>query len=95
MQLDTDVEGVAPGRLDMLGGVADYSGSLVLEVATRCSTTCTARLSVDAAAAAAGEVGVVELWSEGFCTEGGPSLRLSLAPLGAGGAARARWPKSH
>lgn len=87
MVLDTDVNGVAPGRLDMLGGVADYSGSLVLEVATRCATTCTARLSVDAKAAAAGEAGVAELWSEGFCPEGGKPLELSLAPLGAGGAA--------
>ena len=26
------VEGVAPGRLDVLGGVADYSGSLVLQM---------------------------------------------------------------
>ena len=25
-------EGIAPGRLDVLGGVADYSGSLVLQM---------------------------------------------------------------
>ena len=31
--------GSAPGRLDLLGGVADYSGALVLEVATRRTTT--------------------------------------------------------
>lgn len=31
--------GSAPGRLDLLGGVADYSGALVLELPTRCSTT--------------------------------------------------------
>jgi galactokinase len=30
--------GSAPGRLDLLGGVADYSGALVLEVPTRRST---------------------------------------------------------
>jgi galactokinase len=38
----TSVEGTAPGRLDLLGGVADYSGSLVLEVATHLATTVTA-----------------------------------------------------
>jgi galactokinase len=27
--------GSAPGRLDLLGGVADYSGALVLAVSTR------------------------------------------------------------
>ena len=27
--------GSAPGRLDLLGGVADYSGALVLEMPTR------------------------------------------------------------
>jgi len=31
--------GSAPGRLDLLGGVADYSGARVLEVATHLSTT--------------------------------------------------------
>ncbi len=34
--------GSAPGRLDLLGGVADYSGALVLEVATAVRTTVTA-----------------------------------------------------
>jgi galactokinase len=34
--------GNAPGRLDLLGGVADYSGALVLEIATRLTTTVTA-----------------------------------------------------
>jgi L-arabinokinase len=34
--------GSAPGRLDLLGGVADYSGARVLEVATRVATTVTA-----------------------------------------------------
>jgi len=33
--------GEASGRLDLLGGVADYSGALVLETPTRCSTTVT------------------------------------------------------
>jgi L-arabinokinase len=31
--------GSAPGRLDLLGGVADYSGALVLEIPTRVETT--------------------------------------------------------
>ena len=35
----TSTSGSAPGRLDLLGGVADYSGALVLEVATRLTTT--------------------------------------------------------
>jgi galactokinase len=40
------VEGVGAGRLDMMGGVGDYSGGLVLEVATkRCTRV---RASVDA-----------------------------------------------
>jgi galactokinase len=33
------ITGSAPGRLDFLGGVADYSGALVLEVPTRLCTT--------------------------------------------------------
>ncbi len=33
------VRGSAPGRLDLLGGVADYSGALVLETPTRLVTT--------------------------------------------------------
>ena len=31
-------QGVAPGRLDVLGGVADYSGSLVLQMPIRATT---------------------------------------------------------
>ena len=34
--------GSAPGRLDLLGGVADYAGALVLETPTRLTTTVTA-----------------------------------------------------
>jgi galactokinase len=33
------MRGSAPGRLDLLGGVADYAGALVLELPTRQSTT--------------------------------------------------------
>src|SRR4051794_34350463 len=38
----TSRTGSAPGRLDLLGGVADYSGARVLEVATHLRTTVTA-----------------------------------------------------
>ena len=76
MQFDVDYVGVSPGRLDMLGGVADYSGSLVLEVATQVATTATARLE-RAAAGAAGGVALLE--SAGF--SGDSPLSLSLAPL--------------
>src|SRR5262245_36646340 len=31
----------APGRLDVMGGIADYSGSLVLELPLACSTAVT------------------------------------------------------
>jgi L-arabinokinase len=34
--------GRAPGRLDLLGGVADYSGALVLQIPTQVATTVTA-----------------------------------------------------
>ena len=39
------VRGVASGRLDVLGGVADYSGALVLETPTRRATTVVAEPS--------------------------------------------------
>lgn len=71
--------GVSSGRLDMLGGVADYSGSLVLEVATAVSTTARATLRP---AAAAGAAGSVLLSSAGF---GAAPLRLSLSALAQGG----------
>jgi L-arabinokinase len=35
------VEGSAPGRLDVLGGVADYSGSLVLQMPLSLTTRVT------------------------------------------------------
>jgi L-arabinokinase len=35
------IVGEAPGRLDFMGGVADYSGSLVLQTPTRCTTRVT------------------------------------------------------
>src|SRR5262245_28238034 len=40
--MDSPRRGSAPGRLDLLGGVADYSGALVLETPTQLTTTVTA-----------------------------------------------------
>lgn len=40
--MDSRRRGSAPGRLDLLGGVADYSGALVLETPTALTTTVTA-----------------------------------------------------
>jgi len=40
--MDSPRRGSAPGRLDLLGGVADYSGALVLETPTALTTTVTA-----------------------------------------------------
>ncbi|HZR12318.1 MAG TPA: hypothetical protein VFC33_03635 [Acidimicrobiia bacterium] len=52
--------GSAPGRLDLLGGVADYSGALVLEIPTRVTTTVVAEpesaFSVGSVSLPAGEV---------------------------------------
>lgn len=47
------ITGSAPGRLDLLGGVADYSGALVLEVPTHLTTSV---LAVPADALAVGPV---------------------------------------
>ena len=35
MSTAKEARGVAPGRLDFLGGVADYSGALVLQTPTK------------------------------------------------------------
>lgn len=40
----TSGDGIAPGRIDMLGGVIDYSGGRVLQVATSAVTIVTATL---------------------------------------------------
>jgi L-arabinokinase len=40
--MDSPQRGSAPGRLDLLGGVGDYSGALVLETPTALTTTVTA-----------------------------------------------------
>lgn len=67
----TSGTGVSSGRLDMLGGVADYSGSTVLEVATRVTTTATAKLVADS-----GDKGFAILRSTPF-----GECKLSLAGL--------------
>ena len=40
--------GRAPGRLDVMGGIADYSGALVLELPLACATTVSVQLHAEA-----------------------------------------------
>jgi len=73
----TSTTGSATGRLDLLGGVADYAGALVLEVPTRASTT------VVAEAADTFTVGPVHLDVDELTELAGlpyPELRAALAP---------------
>ncbi|HEY0656384.1 MAG TPA: hypothetical protein VGD65_24795 [Chryseosolibacter sp.] len=44
---ETWIESTAPGRLDVMGGIADYSGSLVLQMPIRENTTVRLRLRND------------------------------------------------
>ncbi len=72
------ISGSAPGRLDLLGGVADYAGALVLEVPTRLKTR------VFAEPADALIVGPVHLSLDDTATLARlpyPELRDALAPL--------------
>ena len=74
----TSITGSAPGRLDLLGGVADYSGALVLEVPTRRTTT------VVAEPADALSVGPVQLSADETAAMAHlpyPEMRDTLAPL--------------
>jgi galactokinase len=66
--------GVGPGRIDMMGGVADYSGSMVLQVATSRATT--VKSSILEAAALDDAAGVAQMSSDPF-----GSFSVSLAPL--------------
>jgi galactokinase len=70
--------GSASGRLDVLGGVADYSGALVLELPTRCSTTVTTDpadgLQVDGVTLSASDV--TRLASLPY-----PEMRVALSDL--------------
>jgi galactokinase len=68
--------GVGNGRIDMMGGVADYSGSTVLQVATERATTVTSTLVAVADAASADPAGRVVLDSDPF-----GSFTVTLAPL--------------
>ena len=54
------VTGSAPGRLDVLGGVADYSGALVLEMPTRQSIEVVAEAD-DALVVGSAVLSVVEM----------------------------------
>jgi L-arabinokinase len=68
----------APGRLDLLGGVADYSGALVLEVPTHRST------EVVATPHTAYGVGPVEMTADDMADLarlGYPEVRRALAPF--------------
>jgi L-arabinokinase len=81
------VEGVAPGRLDVLGGVADYSGSLVLQMPL---SLCT-RVTIEER----GEPGLV------FTSDHGPTAMLpfpgdEVVAAAAGDAASLRqWLDKH
>jgi len=63
--------GEAPGRLDFLGGVADYSGSLVLEMPIAGTT------KVEVRALAEDEIRLASEGEGEFCMEGG-LLRVAL-----------------
>ncbi|MFN8028091.1 MAG: GHMP kinase [Acidimicrobiia bacterium] len=70
-------EGWAPGRLDLLGGVADYSGSLVLEVPTALGTTVTA---TPADALVVGDVVLSPPDVTALATRPYEEIRAALAP---------------
>jgi galactokinase len=79
----------APGRLDVMGGIADYSGSLVLELPLRVATWVAAQTCADPTATllstAAGELGAEDLITiplEALAPEDGPlDYRSSRALL--------------
>jgi len=73
--------GWASGRLDLLGGVADYSGALVLEVPTAAGTTVTAEPAEPPAALAIGDT---VLTADELCTLAAlpyPEMRDAIAHL--------------
>jgi L-arabinokinase len=73
--------GVGSGRLDWMGGVSDYSGGLVLQVATRCATKVSAVVTVGGCAV---DDDAIALASGGF----GAAVQLPLACLRAVAAAK-------
>lgn len=68
--------GRAPGRLDLLGGVADYSGALVLEVPTVLATTVTAEPAASLCVGEA-ELGADEIVA--LATMPYPEVRAAIA----------------
>jgi galactokinase len=83
----TTATATAPGRLDLMGGVADYSGSLVLQVATAALTTAT----LTCAPTPPGGEDALALSTEAR-VGGGPAAPLPLAWLRAWCAADAGAP---
>jgi L-arabinokinase len=71
--------GEAPGRLDFLGGVADYSGSLVLQTPTQCTT----RVALEPIPGDVLEFHAADL----------PTPEVPLAPLRDALKAAASWPE--
>ena len=63
----------APGRLDLMGGIADYSGALVLELPLGAATFVAAQVADDAS--------VTVLGANALEIEGEPLVRLPLAAL--------------
>ncbi len=70
--------GRAPGRLDLMGGVADYSGALVLEIPTHQATEVVAT-PADALVVGTAELTVTE--TERLCRLPYPQTRLALEHL--------------
>jgi len=73
-----DRSGRATGRLDLLGGVADYSGALVLEVPTRCATTVTLHPAdrFEVGSAALSPAALTEIAALSY-----PEIREALSPF--------------
>ena len=71
----------ASGRLDLLGGVADYSGALVLEVPTRAGTTVTAETSDSADALVVGDTIVTDHELRTLAALPYPEMRDAIAGL--------------
>jgi galactokinase len=87
----------APGRLDLMGGIADYSGSLVLELPLECATLVAAQPSDDGRVTVrspgASEVGLAEqvVVPLDALAPGGRMLPYDDARALLGADARTRW----
>ena len=73
--------GWASGRLDLLGGVADYSGALVLEVPTQAGTTVTAETSGSADALVIGDTILTDRELRTLVALPYPEVRDAIADL--------------